>query len=786
MKVNPHQICFACMRKLTRDDGECAGCGWDNRHRANPAPQLPFSQIGGRYIIGKTLGQGGFGITYVGYDMETDRRVAIKEFFPSVGASRSTASSEVVVSSFEHKSTFMTGVSKFIQEAETLSELHSVPNVVHVYDAFLANNTAYIVMEFVEGGTLSQYLRSERGGRITMAQTMKLFTPLFDTLEQLHARSVIHRDIKPSNLMIRRENGELVLLDFGAARSYLENSSDGLTSYRSTGYTPKEQYTRNNNQDGRSDQYALCATIYRAITGKVPPNCMDRESGAEVLDPPSRYCSDITHQQEKALLRGMSLRIEDRFPSVAALKAQLVEGAQSAPPPPPPPPPPQEKAECFICYLFDGKENVSRRQKTELKIGSVVDGLTFPEELDGCQLERTENYPLTVTPVSTNNIITVRYVKRAAGEQIRYCIRYFYDGKERENEREYGQAEAGRTISNYRMDKSGKLTVERTVNYPMTLKAGTSITENTMQVFFSTTGGSSSGGAVSGGSSQGGSTPEAPKTPEQKKSGGVLKWLILVILSACFISFLNSIEDEVKSPKASSYTQYSSTKKATPTPYKRKTTTTPVPVQATVTTASVNVGANGVVRVSWQYSGSSNPVAEVWSIMGNKYAVRDKVIGTSADVDSLMPGYTYEIQLRNSKGQTIYKVPLNLPQKSFTDLKTLKFEDFSIVDAGKKEIKNPTASSLSGSMNHWFFAEIYTPSLTSRARSYNMVLAITAPDGQIWTSTTTFKLNNDGKKTYWDWKALEVGNFSNLPAGTYKASLYLDGGLVSTRSLVLK
>lgn len=764
MKVNPHQICFACMRKLTHDDGECAGCGWDNRHRANPAPQLPFSQIGGRYIIGKTLGQGGFGITYVGYDMETDRRVAIKEFFPSVGASRSTSSSEVVVSSFEHKSTFMTGVSKFIQEAETLSELHSVPNVVHVYDAFLANNTAYIVMEFVEGGTLSQYLRSERGGRITMAQTMKLFTPLFDTLEQLHARSVIHRDIKPSNLMIRRENGELVLLDFGAARSYLENSSDGLTSYRSTGYTPKEQYTRNNNQDGRSDQYALCATIYRAITGKVPPNCMDRESGAEVLDPPSRYCSDITHQQEKALLRGMSLRIEDRFPSVAALKAQLVEGAQSAPPPPPPPP--QEKAECFICYLFDGKENVSRRQKTELKIGSVVDGLTFPEELDGCQLERTENYPLTVTPVSTNNIITVRYVKRAAGEQIRYCIRYFYDGKERENEREYGQAEAGRTISNYRMDKSGKLTVERTVNYPLTLKSGTSITENTIQVHFRTSEGTPAG-----------SNPE--------KKGSILPIVLILLLIAgigAVISFGRNADDS-PAPLAPKYT--STKKKTTPTP--RRTQATPAP--AKVTGGSANIESNGIMTINWTYSGSSNPVSKVWASIQSstvKYSISASASGSLAKLKSVLPGYTYLIELCDSGNRTLHKFTVNVPQKQFTDLKTLRFENFSVVDEDSKTVKTPYASSLKNSTKNWFFAEIYTPSLTSRARSYNMVLAVTSPEGQIWSARTDFNLDNNGQKTYWDWKAFKPSNFTSLPAGVYKASLYLDGGLVSTRSITLK
>lgn len=440
MNIEPKMICFSCMRQLKEPDGICPHCGHDNRQRVNNGQQLPFSNIGGKYLIGRCLGQGGFGITYLGYDMMQKRRVAIKEYFPGSLASRMSGDSTVSMNGEEQQKAFMTGISKFIGEAQMLSTLEDIPNIVHVYDAFLANNTAYIVMEYVEGYTLLQYLNRQKGKRISMHDALSLFEPLFSALTKLHKQNIIHRDLKPSNLMVNTEK-QLILLDFGAARTYLDNEN-GLTAFHTTGYSPPEQYVRHSVQDGRTDEYALCATLYRCITGKEPLSTMERQIHADEMEWPSKICQDITSQQEKALLKGMSLEINQRYRTVEELKEELYAHVIKEPAG-------QQPAVCsfHVHYYLDGQYHKERDYHGQGKVGDMFK-IRPSNVVAGYVVDRIENTVLQLVEDESKNIVSV-YLKKEKEKRYTYRVRYFYDGKTDPQFDYVSQAAAGSMINIY-------------------------------------------------------------------------------------------------------------------------------------------------------------------------------------------------------------------------------------------------------------------------------------------------------------------------------------------------
>ncbi|MEM6998647.1 MAG: serine/threonine-protein kinase, partial [Pseudomonadota bacterium] len=227
------------------------------------------------YEIRDILGQGGFGITYLAQDLNLGHEVAIKEYLP-VDLSIRTKSGTVSPVSEEHHERYYWGLERFLDEARTLGQFKH-PNIVQVRNVFEANNTAYMVMEYELGETFQDILNRRK--TISEADLKTIIFPIVDGMKVVHAAGFIHRDIKPANIFLRVD-GDPVLLDFGSARTSLEQGNQSLTSIFSRGYAPIEQYnTSDESQGAWTDIYALGATMYRAVSGVPPTDAVDRSAG---------------------------------------------------------------------------------------------------------------------------------------------------------------------------------------------------------------------------------------------------------------------------------------------------------------------------------------------------------------------------------------------------------------------------------------------------------------------------------------------------------------------------
>ena len=321
-------ICSNCFREY--EGAGCPYCGYAEGSDAEKFPlALPHGTIlGGRYITGRVLGQGGFGITYVAQDYTDKKLVAVKEFFPEQLALRSGSSVSTITG--EREDAFRYGKECFLSEAKTLAEFIGNPNIVRVYSYFEENNTAYFAMEYIAGISLKEYLNTP-AGRIPYEEAKNLLLPVMDALTAVQAKGIIHRDISPDNIFITRD-GTVKLIDFGAARYSMGDRSRSLDVVLKHGYAPKEQYTRRGRQGPYTDIYALAATFYRAITGRIPPDSIDRLEEDDLIAPSVLGCS-IPPSAEDALLKALSLSPTDRFQTMARFKAALNEDEASVPSP---------------------------------------------------------------------------------------------------------------------------------------------------------------------------------------------------------------------------------------------------------------------------------------------------------------------------------------------------------------------------------------------------------------------------------------------------------------------
>ncbi len=239
------------------------------QHPLNALPQGHRLQ---EYELVRVLGFGGFGMTYLGFDHNLDKAVAIKEYLPSDIATR-TGDNSVVPQASQFRGDFEWGLDRFVDEARALARFDH-RNIIKVYRFFEAHGTAYIVMEYAEGETLAAFL--ERKGTLTEAELRAILYPLLDGLEVVHRANFLHRDIKPGNIIIRDEDNSPVLLDFGSARQAMGARSRSVTSIITPGYAPIEQYSSRGNQGPWTDIYALGGVCYRALTGEVPDDATER------------------------------------------------------------------------------------------------------------------------------------------------------------------------------------------------------------------------------------------------------------------------------------------------------------------------------------------------------------------------------------------------------------------------------------------------------------------------------------------------------------------------------
>lgn len=348
--TNEDKVCRGCMRD--RDEEIiCPVCGWE--HGAGPLSQMhlpPGTILQGKYLVGRALGQGGFGITYLARDLMLDVKLAIKEYLPQDLASRSHGRQEVSVHTESLGLHYHDGLERFLQEAKTLARFEGHPNIVSVRDFFKANETAYFVMSYIEGITLKEYVK-EQGDRIPAEQAVMIMMPVLEALKEVHREGILHRDISPDNLFITAK-GQVVLIDFGAARQAVKDKGRSMSIIMKPGFTPEEQYRSKGHQGPWTDLYALGATMYRAITGQMPPESLDRLAEDELV-PPSAMGVAISQGTEAALLKAMAVMGKERFQTAEAFQEALATGmmitgeAAPTPPiqsPPLPPEPPQSSS----------------------------------------------------------------------------------------------------------------------------------------------------------------------------------------------------------------------------------------------------------------------------------------------------------------------------------------------------------------------------------------------------------------------------------------------------------
>ena len=323
-------LCPNCFQPLDANTKFCPNCGFSGQSNQEKYPvAIPAGTIlAGRYIVGKVLGQGGFGITYLALDYQTKEKVALKEYFPETMVTRTEA---LTVSSYagDREENFNYGKDCFLEEAKTLAEFIGNENIVRVYSYFEENGTAYFAMEYIEGESLQEYI-TRKGGKISFDDAKRILFPVMDALASVHAKGIIHRDISPDNIYLCTDN-TVKLLDFGAARYSLGDKSRSLDVVLKHGYAPKEQYTRRGRQGPFTDVYSIAATFYRAITGQVPPDSIDRIDTDELVAP-SKLGISIPPGAEEALLKALSVQPEKRFQNVAALKNAMNIGSASSGP----------------------------------------------------------------------------------------------------------------------------------------------------------------------------------------------------------------------------------------------------------------------------------------------------------------------------------------------------------------------------------------------------------------------------------------------------------------------
>ncbi len=321
-----HAICLNCFQ-YKGDFDVCPYCGFVEGTAPREAYHLrPGTVLAQRHIVGTVLGFGGFGVTYKAWDTKLSVVVAIKEFYPGGLVNRIPGETEIMVFSGERQQSFLAQKERFLDEARNMAKFNGDLHVVNVYDFFEANNTAYIVMEYLDGQTLKEYM-AEKGGRLDVEESLRTTGFILDGIASIHKKGIIHRDISPDNVYMLRD-GRVKLLDFGAARF---SPDEGIEQTRSVviklGYAPPEQYRSKMKQGPWTDIYAAGATLYKMITGVTPEESVDRIE-KDGLERPSKLGIAIDVDTEKAIMTAMALRPELRFQKAEHMKSALEHKAR--------------------------------------------------------------------------------------------------------------------------------------------------------------------------------------------------------------------------------------------------------------------------------------------------------------------------------------------------------------------------------------------------------------------------------------------------------------------------
>ena len=317
MNDNGRKICNNCFRQIKTEP--CKYCGYKKSAYRPEAGILPVGTVlKKRYCIGEVLGKGGFGVTYKAFDTVDSKIVAVKEYYPSGLVHRDTGTTQISVSSKQYEDNFKVGADKFFEEAKMVSRFNGNPNIVNVYEFFYENGTVYFAMEYLDGVDLKHFVK-ERGGKLPQENVLYIADIITDALLIAHSMNVLHRDISPDNIFILN-NGEVKLIDFGAARQVLAEQSKSISVILKQGFAPLEQYQRRGKQGPWTDIYALGATLYYVITGKMPDEVTER------LDFPDIGSADeygVDPEFWEIIRKCMEVRAADRYQTVFELKEKL-------------------------------------------------------------------------------------------------------------------------------------------------------------------------------------------------------------------------------------------------------------------------------------------------------------------------------------------------------------------------------------------------------------------------------------------------------------------------------
>lgn len=319
MIINDKNYCSGCMYVIENESGIC-DCGFDEKKYKLEPNCLPIGTVlHDSFVVGKMIGKGGFGITYIGLDTTLEKRVAIKEFYLHGYASRySQSSTDIVPISENYTSFYENNKKKYLDEARILARFSNIQGIVTVNSFFEENNTAYIIMDYIDGITLKEYLK--KYGPISSEKAFSLLKNVINALEKIHKKNVYHRDIKPSNIMITPEE-EAFLLDFGAARE-IQDSDETITIIKTPGYAPFEQINYHGNQGPWTDIYELCATLYHCVTGKAPIDSNKRMELDDLVEP-YKINSRCSKHDSEIIMKGLSLKPDDRYQSIEQLKSAI-------------------------------------------------------------------------------------------------------------------------------------------------------------------------------------------------------------------------------------------------------------------------------------------------------------------------------------------------------------------------------------------------------------------------------------------------------------------------------
>lgn len=294
-----------------------------NRSMSNTRCLKPGVILKERYKIEEVIGAGGFGITYRAWDPLLQSYVAIKEYYPSGIATRSADSSKVCVPVGQEQREYHRGRIRFLKEAQDVARFQSEPNIVSIYDYLEENDTAYMVMEYLHGCTLKQYIR-EHGGRLDTDHILHICLSVLDALAVVHKAGMIHRDISPENIFIC-EDLTVKLIDFGAAKQVYLDGEQTMSVVLKPGYAPPEQYAKKDKQGPWTDIYALGATLYFAATGEKPEESFGRVL-EDTIKPVCEVNPEIPRAMSQVIMRAMSVKIEDHYQTVEAMREALLAG----------------------------------------------------------------------------------------------------------------------------------------------------------------------------------------------------------------------------------------------------------------------------------------------------------------------------------------------------------------------------------------------------------------------------------------------------------------------------